>query len=136
MIHIICGPKGTGKTKDIITRANLHVAEMKGVSAFITDTKRYMYDLDRNVRFIDVSDYNVAGEDALCGFIKGVSAANNDTEYLYIDGIARICGKALGELAEIFYMMEKLANDNNITITLTCSCAKEELPSFVAKYLS
>jgi chromosomal replication initiation ATPase DnaA len=135
MIKIICGPKGTGKTKQLIAAANGDLANAKGLSVFITDTDRYMYDVNRNVKFIDVHDYNIAGEDAFCGFIKGVAAANHDTEYLYIDGIARISGKSLADMAATFYMLEKIANDNNITITITCSCEQKDLPAFVAKYV-
>ena len=134
MIKIITGAKGTGKTKKLIDAANKDAAAAKGVSAFITDTKRYMYDLNRAVRFIDVTDYNIAGEDALCGFVKGISAGNHDYEYIYIDGIARIAGKQLSEMAGIFFMLEKLANENNIVITITCSCPADELPDFIAKY--
>ena len=92
MIKIICGPKGSGKR--IIDAANGAVDTAKGHLIFITDTKRYMYDLRREVRFIDVSDYSVAGEDALCGFIKGVIAGSYDNEFVYVDGVARIAGKA------------------------------------------
>ena len=134
MIKLIYGPKGSGKTKQLIDAANAEAESAKGLSVFITDTKRYMYDLKRNVRFIDVQDWSVAGEDALCGFVKGVAACNSDHEYIYIDGIARISGKDLKDLAGIFYMLEKISNDNGIVITITCSCAKEELPDFVAKY--
>lgn len=134
MIKIICGPKGTGKTKQIIQSANTNAETAKGVSVFVTDTKRYMYDLNRAVRFIDVNDYAVAGEDALCGFIKGIAAANHDTEYVYLDGIARIAGKNLNELAAIFYMLDKISNDSGMVVTVTCSCDKSELPDFIAKY--
>ena len=134
MIKIIAGAKGAGKTKKLIDAANKDVASAKGVLAFITDTKRYMYDLNRAVRFIDVTDYKIAGEDALCGFVKGVAAGNHDYEYIYIDGIARIAGKELSEMAGIFYMLEKLAAENNIVITITCSCPAEELPDFIATY--
>ena len=135
MIKIITRAKGTGKTKKLIDAANKAAAQAKGVSAFITDTKRYMYDLARSVRFIDVTDYNIAGEDALCGFVKGIAAGNHDYEYIYIDGIARIAGKELADMAGIFYMLDKLSNDNNIVITITCSCPTESLPEFVAKYV-
>ena len=134
MIKLICGPKGTGKTKQLIHAANVNAAVAKGLSIFITDTKRYMYDIDRAVRFIDVTEYAVAGEDALCGFIKGVAAGNHDNEYIYIDGIARMAGKPVAELSATFYMLEKLANDTGINLTITCSATKEELPDFVAKY--
>ncbi len=135
MIKVIYGAKGTGKTKMMIDSANATVAEAKGHMIFITDTKRYMYDLERDVRFIDVSEYDVAGEAALCGFVKGVIAGNNDNEYVYIDGIARIAGKPIGEMAAFFYMLDKVAKDSNLVITVSVSAAKEDLPDFVTKYL-
>lgn len=135
MIKIIYGTKGTGKTKQLIDAANQAAKDAKGLSVFITDNKRCMYDVERNIRFIDVKDWDIAGEDALCGFVKGVAACNSDHEYIYIDGIARVTGKPLTSLAGIFYMLDKISNENKITITITCSAAKEELPEFVTKYL-
>ena len=135
MIKLVYGSKGTGKTKQLIDAANMNVQNAKGVSVFITDTKRYMYDLNRNIRFVDVKDWNITGEDALCGFVKGIAAGNSDYEYIYIDGIARITGTALSDLAGIFYMLDKISNENKITITVTCSAEEKELPDFVKKYL-
>ncbi len=135
MIKIIYGPKGTGKTKQLIDVANSNALDAKGLSVFITDNKRCMYDLHRSVRFIDVADYQVAGEEALCGFVKGVAACNSDHEYIYVDGVSRITGKPVGELAGIFYMLDKVAGENDITIYITCSCEEAELPDFVKKYL-
>ena len=135
MIKVIYGSKGTGKTKMLIDAANSAVATAKGHLIFITDTKRYMYDLERDVRFIDVSDYDVAGEAALCGFVKGVIAGNHDNEYVYVDGAVRIAGKPVSELAAFFYMLEKVSENNNLTITVTVSAEKDELPDFVAKYI-
>ena len=86
MIKVIYGAKGTGKTKQMIDAANEAVNTAKGHLVFITDTKRGMYDLEREVRFIDVSDFDVAGEAALCGFIKGVIAGNHDNEYMRSKG--------------------------------------------------
>ena len=135
MIKIICGPKGSGKTKRAIDAANGAVASAKGHLVFITDTKRYMYDLKREIRFIDVTDYSIAGEDALCGFVKGVIAGSYDNEYVFIDGIARIAGKQLKDMAQLFYMLEKVSELRGLNIYLTCSCAEEELPDFAKKYL-
>ena len=122
MIKVICGPKGSGKTKKIIDAANAAVDKAKGHLIFITDTKRYMYDLRREIRFVDVSDYAVAGEDALCGFIKGAIAGGYDNEYVFIDGVARIAGKQLKDMAQLFYMMEKVSDMRDITTYITCSC--------------
>ncbi|MDE5729840.1 MAG: hypothetical protein K2I20_06730 [Clostridia bacterium] len=135
MIKIIYGPKGTGKTTKIIEEANATAQAAKGLSVFITDNSRCRLSVNHAIRFIDVRDWTVAGEDALCGFIKGVAACNGDHEYIYIDGLARIAGKSLNDLAGIFYMLDKISNENNITITITCSGEKAELPDFVKKYL-
>ena len=135
MIKVIYGAKGTGKTKLMIDAANAAVAEAKGHLIYITDSKRYMYDLDRGVRFIDTSEYDIAGEAALCGFIKGVIAGNHDNEYVYIDGVVRIAGKPVQEMAAFFYMLDKVAKNNNIVLTVSVSATKDELPDFVTKYL-
>ena len=135
MIKVIYGAKGTGKTKMMIDAANATVAVAKGHMIFITDNKRGMYDLEREVRFIDTSDYDIAGEAALCGFIKGVIAGNNDNEYVFIDGVARIAGKPVQEMAAFFYMLEKVGKDDGVTITVSVSAEKAELPDFVTKYL-
>ena len=135
MIKVIYGAKGTGKTKMMIDAANAAVADAKGHLIFITDSKRGMYDLEREVRFIDTSEYDIAGEAALCGFIKGVIAGNNDNEYVFIDGVVRIAGKPVAELGAFFYMLDKVAKTNNVTVTLSISATKEELPDFVAKYI-
>lgn len=135
MIKVIYGAKGTGKTKMMIDAANAQVETAKGHLIFITDSKRGMYDLEREVRFIDTSEYDIAGEAALCGFIKGVIAGNHDNEYVYIDGVVRIAGKPVQELAGFFYMLDKVAKSNSLTITVSVSATKEELPDFVSKYL-
>ena len=135
MIKVIYGAKGTGKTKMMIDAANATVAVAKGHMIFITDNKRGMYDLEREVRFIDTSDYDIAGEAALCGFIKGVIAGNNDNEYVFIDGVARIAGKPVQEMAAFFYMLETVGKDDGVTITVSVSAEKAELPDFVTKYL-
>ena len=135
MIKVIYGAKGTGKTKMMIDAANAAVADAKGHLIFITDSTRGMYDLEREVRFIDVSEYDIAGEAALCGFVKGVIAGNNDNEYVFIDGVVRIAGKPVQELAAFFYMLDKVAKNNSMVITVSVSASEEELPDFVTKYL-
>ena len=135
MIKVIYGAKGTGKTKMMIDSANEAVKNAKGHLIFLTDSKRGMYDLEREVRFIDTSEYDIAGESALCGFVKGVIAGNHDNEYIFIDGVVRIAGKPVQELAGFFYMLDKVAKNDELVVTVSVSATKEELPDFVAKYL-
>lgn len=134
-MKIIYGPKGTGKTKAIIESANHTLDTAKGHVVFVTDTTRYTYDLSNQIRYLDVTGFDVIGEDGFRGFIKGLVAANGDNEYIYIDGIARITGKPLAELNSIFSAMEKLESDYDVKFVLTCSASKEDLPGFILKYV-
>ena len=74
MIKIICGPKGAGKTKQIIQLANTNAAAQKGLSVFVTDTDRYVHDVKRPVRLLNVTGKKVAGGAALAGLVKGIIA--------------------------------------------------------------
>jgi hypothetical protein len=134
-MKIIYGPKGTGKTKAIIECANSAIEKAKGHVIFITDTKRYTHDIKYPIRFLDLTGFEVSNADSLCGFIKGIVAANGDNEYIYVDGIARIAGKPLSELGDIFGAMDKLEKDFGVKFIVTCSAAKEDLPEFVVKYV-
>ncbi len=134
-MRIIYGPKGTGKTKIIIDSANETLETAKGHIVFITDSKKNSINLKYQIRFLDTSEFAIQGQDGFRGFLKGIVAANGDNEYIYIDGIARITEKPLGELENIFDAMEKLENDFGVKFVLTCSAAKEDLPDFVLKHV-
>lgn len=134
-MKIYYGPKGTGKTKAIIDDANARVSDAKGHVVFITDTNKYTFDLTYKIRLLDVTQFAIQGADGFRGFLKGIVAANGDNEYIYIDGIARITGKPLSELDNIFAAMDKLEKDFNVKFVLTCSAAKEDLPDFILKYV-
>lgn len=134
-MKIFYGPKGSGKTKAIIDNANAVASSAKGHVVYITDNSRYSYELKLPIRFLDVSSFAIQGSDGLRGFLKGIVAANGDNEYVFVDGIARIAGKELKDLANVFEALEKLEKDFGVNFVLTISAAKEDLPDFVLKHI-
>lgn len=134
-MKIIYGSKGSGKTKAIIENATQALGYAKGHVVFITNTNRYTFDLNYQIRFLNTEDFDVEGMEGFRGFLKGIVAASGDNEYIFIDGIARITGKPLEELGNIFAAMEKLEKDYGVKFVLTVSAAKEDLPDFVLKYV-
>ena len=134
-MKIFCGPKGTGKTKAIIDYANSAKDSAKGHVVYITDSDKYGFELKMPIRFLNTSDFGVKSEDEFRGFIKGIVASNGDNEYVFIDGVARICGKPLGEINSIFATMESLEKEFGVKFVLTCSGEKEDLPDFILKYV-
>ena len=134
-MKIFYGPKGTGKTKAIIDSANAAKDTAKGHVVFITDTDKYAFELKLPIRFLNTKDFGVKSEDEFRGFIKGVVASNGDNEYVFIDGVARICGKTLNEIGSIYSTIENLEKEFGVKFVITCSGLKEELPDFVLKYV-
>lgn len=135
-MKIFYGPKGTGKTKAIIDNANEVAATAKGHVVYVTDSDKYGFELKLPIRFLDTSDFGVKSEDEFRGFLKGIVASNGDNEYVFIDGVARICDKTLGEINSIFKAMEDLENKFGVKFVLTCSGKKEDLPDFILKHVN
>ena len=137
MINIIVGAKGTGKTKQIIDRANATLEERKGDTVFLTTTTRYRMEINPRIKLIDVRDEGICNKDLLFGFIRGMLSANYDIEYVFIDGVYKMMNTTIdsAEMAELFLLLETLDNGSNVKFVLTISCDKENLPAFIAKHL-
>ncbi len=132
MLKLIYGPKGTGKTKQIIEQANAAAEKAKGNVIFISKEKTYSVNIDFNVKCINTDEYDINSAEALRGFINGLAAANYDTEYVFIDGLARITKTDLSELEAVFVSAAKLTD---ISFVFTVSATKENLPVFLQKYI-
>ena len=135
MIRIIHGEEGTGKTKRIIELANQISAEIKGSTVFIDTDNSYMYDLDYSIRFINSEEYAVEGPISFQGFLGGLSASDNDLEYIFCDSFLRIVKEAPADLEETFGWMEMFSEVHNLNIVLSVNEKAEQLPSFMQKYI-
>ncbi len=132
MLKLIYGPKGSGKTKQIIDQANSAAKNAKGNVLFVTKSKTYSVNIDFSVKCVYTDDYNINSAESLRGFINGLAAANYDTQYVFIDGIARITKSDLGELESVF---ESAARLTDITFVFTVSSTVEDMPDFLKKYM-
>ena len=134
-MKIFYGPKGTGKTKAIIDYANNAKSAAKGHIVYVTDSDKYAFELKLPIRFLNTSDFGVKSEDEFRGFLKGIVASNGDNEFVFIDGVARICNKNLSDINSIFDAMASLEREFGVKFVLTCSGTKEDLPDFILKYV-
>ena len=134
MINIIYGPKGFGKTKIIIDRANEISKKAKGTTAFVTDNSTYNFNIVREVRMINTKDFKIENACQLTGFLCGMLAKDHDLEYIFLDGAARISGMALAEMKPFYEKLEFLSKTFGTNFVLTVSAAKEDIPKFILKY--
>lgn len=133
MIKIIYGAKGSGKTKKIIEMANDSIAKELGDIVFIADTSRYMHDIKYQIRFTNSKESNIKSEDGFIGFIQGMQEANYDIRLFFIDGIARMIGKPIGEMKSFFDRLTIISNKTEATFVLTISSDYDDMPDFLKK---
>lgn len=135
MIEIICGEKGTGKTKRIISLANGISDQAKGSMVFIDDDNSYMYDLGYSIRFINVTDYSLNDPDMFLGFLCGLCASDFDLEYVFVDRFESVIKADLAELSDFFEKLPVMADQHSLHIILSVSKGAESLPDFMKSYM-
>ena len=127
--------KGSGKTKRLIDMTNEEVNNATGDVVFIDDDKRYMYDVKYRVRFCDVSEYGIRGEDEFYGFLCGMVSQNFDIQAIYIDAFLKIIEKDAKDTENLIGKIKKLTDDNNIKAVIIVSGDPEEAPEHLKEYM-
>lgn len=133
MIKVICGKKGSGKTKKMIDMVNDVCAKSTGSVVCIEEGMQLTYDISYRCRLIAANEYNIKGYDAFYGFLAGVLAGNYDIADVFVDGILKIGNKDLVGLGALLAKIDEISKDINVTVTV--SADESELPEDIKKYL-
>lgn len=134
MIQIICGEKGSGKTKKILDSANERAKTSKGTVVFLDKDDSHKLALSYQVRLNDMSEYHISSDKELVSFIKGMLATNYDITDVYIDGIVKITGHAVDELGGFFADLDQVVKGRDVTFIITISRDAAALPAFLKGY--
>ena len=90
MVYLLTGPKGSGKTQQMIALANEKVKTSNGNVVLIKKSHRDTTSVDFNIRAICMDDYHdIATLEELIGFLYGMVAGNHDIDTIFIDGILK-----------------------------------------------
>ena len=133
MIKLITGPKGSGKTKQLIDMINENLNVVKGNIVCIEKAMQETHNINAAVRLIDVDEYKIADYGTFYGFFAGVLAGNYDIEQVYVDGLLKIGEKNVQALGDLLDKIAVIAEDKLVVVTV--SAAEEELTDNVKKYL-
>lgn len=134
MIKLIVGNKGSGKTKAMIQMANDAVKTSNGNVVCVEKGIQLTYDLNYQVRLVDVEQYGISDYDAFYGFLCGLMAGNYDITDIFCDATFKICGKNPERFADMVDKLYKLTSANGLTIVFTVSCEEDEIPERIRKY--
>lgn len=129
MISVIYGAKGTGKTKRIIDAANTAGEKASGKVIYITDNGQSL-GIAPNIRFINLSEYDIVDEAQFIGFVKGMLATDFDIQHVFIDGMSRLVKRPAEELKPVFEALEKAGDKVDFVVTVST----DKLPAFLKSY--
>lgn len=128
MITLIAGRHGSGKTRRMVEMANQAAKETKGFVVCVDKGTKLNFDLNFDVKLINIDSYLIKGYDSFYGFISGICAGNYDVTDIFIDSTMKIGGKDIDLLTGFIAKLNVLAKETQIKITLTVPIDKEELP--------
>ena len=129
MVYLVTGPRGSGKTQQMIDLANEKVKTSNGNVVFIKKSHKDTYTVDFNIRVIRMADYpDVLTHEEFVGFLYGMAAGNHDIEAVFIDSVLKQANITLESLAAFLHKLNKISTENNIDFYLSISADKKDIP--------
>ena len=129
MVNLITGPRGSGKTQQMIDLANEKVKTSNGNVVFIKKSHKDTYTVDFNIRAIRMADYpDILTLEEFVGFLYGMAAGNHDIQAVFIDSILKQANITLESLPSFIQKLIKISSENNIDFYLSVSADKNEIP--------
>ena len=129
MVKIICGAKGKGKTKEMLSLAAQAVKDVDGSVVYIDKSDQHMYELNNQIRLIDISEYPVKSSDSFLGFVSGLLAGTHDIEMVFIDSLLKLSALTASEIATIIDKLDALSTDVEFVVSISAN--KDDLPDSV-----
>jgi hypothetical protein len=136
MITVMCGKKGSGKTKRILDMANEMVLSSNGKIIFVDYDNRCMFDLRHQVRYMIAPEYGIDTPDRFYGFLSGLVAGDFDTDAIFIDAFLKIVKNDIVKLEGFFKSLHELAEKNKVQFIISLSCEKEIIPESIQAYIA
>lgn len=135
MVSMLVGPKGSGKTKRMIKLANDDVEKLNGSVVYIDDDKRHIYDLNHDMRFMNMEDYPVKTKEEFFGFVCGIISNNYDIQRIYIDGLLKVVDINVEDMTDYFNKFTTIAQKNDLKFIFALNQDKDTLPEALHEYM-
>lgn len=138
MVKLLIGKKGTGKTKALLEQVNAASSVAKGNVVFISNNiSSAMFDIPRNVRMTDTSEFDIVNYSEFEGFICGIISGNYDITNIFVDGLFKIVANDntddLDGLENFLNRLEAISTKFNIMFVLTLCIDADEAPDYVKR---
>ena len=130
MVNLLTGPKGSGKTQQMIEQANQQAKTCNGNVVFIKKTHRDTASVAFDIRTICMDDFPaIKNTDEYIGFLYGMYSSNLDIECVFIDGILKHADISLKSMPEFIERLKKISSECGIDFYVSISADKSDLAS-------
>ena len=128
-VRFMAGLKGEGKTRKLIDMANSEAKTTDGHLVFIDDDKRHMFDVHRDIRFVETGKGLLSNHREFTGFILGILSQNSDIQHIFVDGLNNIIENVDNEsLLKLQARLETIAQVDDVEFIISVNWDKSSLP--------
>ena len=138
MVNFMAGFKGEGKTRRMIDLANESAKTTDGNLVFIDDDKRHIFDLHRDIRFVEATKGILGTYREFVCFLWGILTQNSDIQHIYVDGLTNIVvyGAINNDtLPALKDQLDKFSEEYNVDFTISMHYDREILPEVIKDVL-
>ena len=136
MVRLIMGPKGEGKTKQLVTLMYEAAETSSGCMVCIESSRNLSFNLRHQTRMVDAAEYQLTSYEALRGFISGLYAGNYDISHIFVDNLRKIVkDESIPELEGFLTWLDKFTATRDMKCILTLSGDPSDATDVMRKFL-
>lgn len=128
MVNLLTGPKGSGKTQQMIELANETAKKCDGNVIFIKNSHNDTYSLSFDIRAVCMDDYpSIKNVDDYTGFLYGMISANSDIQAIFVDGILKRSDISSENMPRLIERLKNISKRHDVTFYMSISAEKDAL---------
>ena len=113
----------------MLARAESAVKEANGIVVYIDKSEQHMYELNNQIRLINITEYPVDTFEGFVGFLSGLLAGNHDIETVFFDSLLKVSKTTPDLLEKVVDAIDNVSSDVDFVVSV--SADKDDLPSSV-----
>lgn len=128
MVQLIIGNKGKGKTRYLLEKVNSEIKVVPGNICYLDKSSKHMFDLNNQIRLINVADFTIENTDQFIGFILGIISQDHDLQQMYFDGFLRIARLEGKDITKTINRICKISDMFGVNFFISVSLDESEVP--------
>ena len=128
MVKFILGPKGSGKTKWLIDRANEDMQDGNGNVIFGDADDNHIFSLNYNIRLINAMEFNIKTVESFYGFLCGIIGRDYDVEKVYVDSIYKAIPLETSDLQKLKGDLDLISKEFGTDFYINVEHSLEDMP--------